>query len=472
MASSGEALDVVVLGCGAAGVAAALAAAETVLEGDTPLSVTLLERTDSEHRGGSTRYTGAFLRVNKDLTPADHFEEDIAQFSSGQADTTVVRRLAADTQSTLQWVGAHGVAFDALPTSFLTSSRPRTLPVGGGKAIVDSLATAAQESGAAIRYRMTGLSLEVDDSGALSGISARNNATGLLETVKCRAVVLASGGFEGDARLLAQYLGTHAVNVRNISPGGYENHGEGIRMALQVGAETAGRWDRFHAEPIDPRSNAAEAALMIFPYGLLINKAGVRFVDEGVGTVDESYEDITRAILDQPGGQVYCVGDRKVIDLPGYDRAVMSPEPPIQADTLEGLVEQLDISDRAAFLSTIQSYNDATSDGPFEATRLDHLATRGLVPKKSNWARAIDTPPYVAWPFACSIVFTFGGLAADSEARVLSCDGIAIPGLYAAGEITGLYYGKYPGATSVLRGLVYGRIAGRNAVKYVREIYS
>ncbi len=460
--------DVVVVGCGGAGVSAALSAAETVLAGDRELTVAIVERTSEAERGGSTRYTGAFLRLQSDFTPAEGFEQEIMAFSEGKSDQRVVHRLGAEAPETLRWMEGHGVSFEALPTGFLTSSRPRLLPVGGGKAIVDTLARKAQQSGVEIVYGLTALRLDLDERGAVRGLLVRDNATGATAIVRCRAVILASGGFEGDERMLTQYLGEDAYHIKNISPGGERNKGEGIRMALEVGAKPGGRWDRFHAEPIDPRSRAEEPAMMIFPYCILVNREGRRFVDEGANTVDERYEEITRAVLRQPGGFVYCVADRKVFDIQGHERAIMSPEPPIEAGTIEELAEQLDLVDREAFVETVRAYSEAVQDGPFHAYRLDGKATANIAPPKSNWARPIDEPPFVAWPISCSIVFTFGGIAADEEARVLSQDDAPIPGLYAAGEITGLYYGKYPGATSVLRGLVYGRIAGRNAVRYVQ----
>ena len=91
---------------------------------------------------------------------------------------------------------------------------------------------------------------------------------------------------------------------------------------------------------------------------------------------------------------------------------------------------------------------------------LDGLATDGLVPRKSNWARPIDRPPFLAWPIIAANCFTFGGLKIDPQARVLNADGEAIPGLYAAGETAGLYYRSYTGSTSVMRGAVFGRLAG------------
>jgi len=121
--------------------------------------------------------------------------------------------------------------------------------------------------------------------------------------------------------------------------------------------------------------------------------------------------------------------------------------------------------DTRALVATVDSYNAACPAGTFKPLALDGLATQeAFAPRKSNWARPLDTPPFLAFPIICGNCFTFGGLKVDAKARVIDADGAAIPGLYAAGETIGLYYGTYAGATSVLRGAVFGRIAGTNAL--------
>src|SRR6185503_20974726 len=118
---------------------------------------------------------------------------------------------------------------------------------------------------------------------------------------------------------------------------------------------------------------------------------------------------------------------------------------------------------------TVAAYNAACTGDPstFDATRCDGLAARGvLAPPKSNWARAVTEPPFLAWPLVGAIAYTFGGLATDVRARVLR-NGGPVPGLYAAGEITGHFYGTAPNAVSVLRAFVFGRIAGREAVSFL-----
>jgi tricarballylate dehydrogenase len=264
--------------------------------------------------------------------------------------------------------------------------------------------------------------------------------------------------------MLTHYVGPRARYLRPVARGGYYNKGEGIRMALAIGAAACGDYGSFHAEPLDPRSGAPEPVVLVFNYGILVNKLGQRFIDEAPATVDATYEAITRIIFEQPEGIAYVVLDSQIDDVPNWKRSVRSDQPPITANSIPELAARLGI-DAAALTATVAGYNAACpATGTFKPLQLDGLATAStLTPKKSNWARPVENPPFLAWPIICGNCFTFGGLKVDSSSRVLDTDGVVIPGLYAAGETIGLYYGTYPGATSVLRGAVFGRIAGTHA---------
>jgi tricarballylate dehydrogenase len=203
--------------------------------------------------------------------------------------------------------------------------------------------------------------------------------------------------------------------------------------------------------------------VLVFNYGILVNKNGVRFVNEAPATVDASYEAITRVIFEQPDGIAFCILDSRIDEVPNWRRSVRSDQPPIAAATLPELAQKLGV-DARELAATVAAYNAACPAGAFKPLELDGLSTQpGYVPKKSNWARRIDKPPFLAFPIICGNCFTFGGLKVDTQARVINADGAVIPGLYAAGETIGLYYGTYAGATSVLRGAVFGRIAGLHA---------
>jgi tricarballylate dehydrogenase len=259
-----------------------------------------------------------------------------------------------------------------------------------------------------------------------------------------------------------RYIGPRSVHLRPICRGGYYNRGDGIRMGLEVGAATCGEFGSFHAEPVDPRSGISEPALFIFPYGVLINKAGQRFVNEAPGTVDAYYERVTRRIYEQDGGMAYVVLDARHMEIPNYRLGIRSDQPPIAAASIEELAGKLDVP-VAQFAATIEAYNKACVPGTWKPLELDGLHTEGLTPPKSNWALPIAQAPFHAYPIMSANVFTFGGLKTDRLGRVLDTLGDAVPGLYAAGEMTGMYYGNYTGSTSVLRGMVFGRIAGAHA---------
>ena len=381
------------------------------------------------------------------------------------ADPTLLETFANAAGPTIAWLKGLGVRFDFLPTQFLTQSQPRLLPVGGGQALVEALAAEAERLGVEFLYETTATGLVRDVDNRVSGLCAKRRDGMALELAGC--VVLASGGFEGNAEMMTRYIGPRSVYLRPICKGGYYNRGEGIEMALAVGAQGCGDFGSYHAEPIDPRSGVAEPSVFIFPYGILVNKDGQRFTDEAPGTVDAHYERVTRRIYEQRDGAAYVVLDAKHMRVPNYRLAIRTDKSPIVADSAAGLARAIGVPEQA-LLATLEAFNRACVSGDYKPLELDYVATRGLTPAKSHWALPIDEAPFHAYPIVSANVFTFGGLKVDPSARVLDRDGEPIAGLYAAGEIMGTYYGNYAGATSVLKGLVFGRIAGADAATTVR----
>lgn len=470
--------DVVVVGSGIAGLSAALSAREAGAR------VTLLERATEAERGGNTRYTEAFLRMKSLDEPADGLEETLLGDFMGYPDPEVVAEVvrdparrsavlrghhvvdpdvveafARDAGATLRWLTTHGVRFDHLPTPFPTTSTSRMAPVGGGLALVESLGAAAAAAGVDTHFRTTARSLVVSGGGAVTGVVTSTPHGPMTFTGR---VVLACGGFQGNAEMMARYFGAAALTTRPVARGGYHNKGEGIEMALAVGATTAGNFGLFHAEPVDPRSGAPEAAVFCFPYGVLVNRLGERFTDEGPMSADACYERVTRQIHAQPGGVAHVVLDARAAAIPNLASSIRTDQPAVTGGTLGELAERIGVpADRLA--RTVAEFNAACPEGTFDHRAPDGLATSGLSPAKSNWARPVAEPPFTAYPIMAANVFTFGGLKTSPFAEVLDRDGYPIAGLYAAGELTGLYYTNYTGSTSVLRGAVFGRIAGREA---------
>lgn len=473
--------DVVVVGCGIAGLSAAVTALQAGAR------VAILERAAREDRGGNTRWTEAMLRMKSESEVADDFEEHFAEnaghyldpelikeasgayenWSSivkvlGFADPELISTFADNAGSAIAWLKSFGVRFDFLPGYFITTCTSRMGPVGGGLALVEALAGWAEQNGADIYYRTTAREFLRASDGAIAGIRATGPDARAFD-LAAPATVLACGGFEGNPEMLAQYLGPRARYLRPVARGGYYNKGEGLRMALAAGAAPSGDFGQFHAEPLDPRSGAPEPIVLVFNYGVLVNRRGERFIDEAPATVDATYESITRVIHEQPEGIAWAVLDARIDDVPNWRRSVRSDQPPVRADSVAELAAKIGV-DAAALQATLDAYNQACAPGDFDALRTDGLATRaGYAPRKSNWARPIDRAPFLAYPIICGNCFTFGGLKVDTRSQVLNTDGDPIPGLYAAGETVGLYYGTYTGATSVLRGAVFGRLAGAAA---------
>lgn len=466
--------DVVVVGGGVAGLSAAVSAAESGAR------VVLVDRAPAHEMGGNTRYTEAFLRMASLEETAEGLAETLVEDFMGHPDPSVVNEAAlnADKQSrlytahhlvdpdqvaefadrapaTLQWMAAHGVVFDFLPTPFLTTSTTRMAPVGGGLAIVESLGAAARALGVEFVLETTARDLVLDGSRVV-GVRCVG-PQGPVEARGC--VVLASGGYQGNAEMMARYHGERAMTTRPVARGGNWNKGEGIEMALAVGAATAGNFALFHAEPVDPRSGAPEAALFCFPYGLLVNIEGKRFVDEARGPVDAWYERTTREIQDQPRGMAWVVMDQQSLSIPAIEAGIRTDQPPVTGGSIAELAARIEVPVEA-LEATVSAYNAACGSGDFDPRQPDFLATSGLTPAKSHWARPVDQGPFVAYPIMAANVFTFGGLRTNARAEVVDRDGRAIRGLWAAGEMTGLYHSNYTGSTSVLRGATFGRIAG------------
>jgi tricarballylate dehydrogenase len=468
--------DVVVAGCGVAGLSAAVSARENGAK------VALLERSTREERGGQSRYTEAYLRMKSETEVTDDFETMLAENGSGYidpelveeaaegrsnlgrslaiADPTVLETFANAAGPTIAWLKGFGLRFDFLPTQFLTKSQPRLLPVGGGLALVEALAARAEKLGVDFFYETTATGFALDADDRVTGLRAKQRGHASHEL--SGRVVLATGGFEGSSEMMTRYVGPRSVYLRPVCKGGYYNRGEGIEMALGIGALGCGDFGSYHAEPVDPRSGVAEPSVFIFPYGILVNKDGVRFTDEAPGTVDAYYERVTRRIFEQRDGLAYVILDARHTRIPNYRLGIRTDKPPVEAGSVAELARKIGLP-QARLQQTVDEYNRCCAPGDYRPLQLDNVATKGLDPRKSNWALPIVEAPFHAYPIISSNVFTFGGLKVDAKARVLDRDGEPLAGLYAAGETIGMYYGNYTGATSVLKGLVFGRIAGADA---------
>ncbi len=222
--------------------------------------------------------------------------------------------------------------------------------------------------------------------------------------------------------MMRAHLGAGADTIKLISPGTRFDTGDGIRMATDQGAAISGDWNGMHIEPVDPRSKGSAPIVLVYPYGIVVDQDGRRFMDEGGGLVHETWEAFARDIhFARPNGIAYAILDARLFEIENFGRAIRSEVPPYQSETLEGLAGQIGIPARN-LRETVDGFNAAaTGDmARFDATRCDGLAAADtLTPPKSNWARPIEKPPYLAYPLIGAVAYTFGGLATTEKAEVL-----------------------------------------------------
>jgi tricarballylate dehydrogenase len=450
---------VVVVGAGIAGLSAALTIREM---GGTAV---VLERAPKEERGGNTRFSNAAIRaVAEEGRPGLTREQYLADFdkvTEGRADPELARLVVDNSRDTRRWLMDHGVVpYD-----------PSLGRWNMGADLSDALFIAAEEAGVQVLYESRAASLIEDENGIRGVIVERG---GRREELRGDGVIVAAGGFEANPEWRARYLGPgwDLVKVR----GSRFNTGDGLRMALEAGAMPYGHWSGCHTTNWDtnaPEQNTLDLATVFkrdsFNHGIMVNRRGERFQDEGEDLSGLIYARLGRIIQAQPRGVAWQIYDGKAVPLlPPEYHAPQSNR--VVADTLDELAGKVDGIDRERFLATVHEYNAAVRDDrPFDPSRKDGRSTVGLAIPKSNWARRIDEPPFEAYGVTTGITFTFGGVRIDLDARVLDADGHAIPGLYAAGEMVGgLFYHNYPGGAGLTSSAVIGRVAGRSAVADAR----
>jgi tricarballylate dehydrogenase len=303
--------------------------------------------------------------------------------------------------------------------------------------------------------------------GRVQGVRAQT-PDGLMD-IHAGAVILACGGFEASDERRARYLGAEweKVHVR----GTRHNTGELLDRLNALGARLGGHLDGAHAVPVDAGSpelgdlNLGDlTARLSYPLGIMVNRDARRFIDEGMDFKSYSYTVMGPAILRQPGGVAYQIFDQQTVER--LEARYGSGSPPAIAETIEALAEKLDLTPEA-LVQTVKTYNDAVQEGAFNPAIKDGKRTQGIEPAKTNWALRLDTPPFVAYSVRCGITFTYGGVMVSDAGEVLHRNGAPIPGLYAAGEITGgIFYHNYPSGAGLMLGAVFGRIAGSGAAAF------
>ena len=337
--------------------------------------------------------------------------------------------------------------------------------------LIESLNNRAEELGIDVWYDAKAVKLTTKEDAIYSVNVIQGDKT--IE-VKTTSVVLACGSFEANKEMRKAQLGEEWGNA--LVRGTEFNTGDGIQMALEIGAQKYGQWSGCHSIGTDqnaPRVGDFKKPGDIFkkhsyPLGIMLNEDGKRFVDEGADFRNYTYAKYGREILKQPNHVAYQIYDNQVRSLlrEEYD---LEEATYYKADTLEELVGLLPVN-RTEFLHTIHTYNDAVQERDYKPSEKDGKGTVGIQPAKTNWALKIEEGPFYAFPVTCGITFSFGGLHVNSSGHVLAKDETPIQGLFAAGEmIGGIFYDNYPGGSGLMSGAVFGKLSGTSAAQYVIE---
>ncbi|KPQ05120.1 MAG: tricarballylate dehydrogenase [Rhodobacteraceae bacterium HLUCCA12] len=458
---SNDGWDLIVVGGGNAALCAAIVAAESGRK------VLILESAPKVYRGGNSRHTRNFrcmhqgpLSVLTDAYEEDEYFDDLMRVTKGVTDEKLARLTIRESEKCLPWMEAHGVRFQPSLSGTLSLSRTNAFFLGGGKALVNAYYNTAEELGVAVVYdaEVRHVHLERD---RFTYVDV--NIRGQEHRIFGKSAVLASGGFQADLDWLTRAWGPSAANF--LIRGTPYNRGIVLRDMLDQQAESVGDPTQCHAVAIDGRAPKFDGGIVTrldcVPFSIVVNRDGERFYDEGEDVWPKRYAIWGRLVAAQPEQVGYSIIDSKSLDL-----FMPSVFPPVKADTLEELGEALGISGNE-LQKTIAEYNAACRPGTFHPTELDGLATEGLEPPKTNWARPIDTPPYYGYTLRPGVTFTYLGLKVDETARVHTISG-PLANVWAAGEImAGSILGQgYLAGFGMTIGTVFGRIAGKEAANH------
>jgi tricarballylate dehydrogenase len=482
--------DVVVVGGGNSGLCAAISAAES------GASVLLAERAGEAERGGNAAFSAGGMRVAyasaEDLMPLlenlpeeklratdfgsydeSQFLDDLTRLADGRVEEELASTIVSLSLETVTWLADKDVRFQPIygRQAFEVGGRFRfwgglTIEVvGRGAGLIQKLYALARSAGVDIRYQASGSALALAD-GRVAGVWL--DVEGSRQHVPAKAVILASGGFQVNAEWRTRYLGPNWDQVKVC--GTRHNTGDGIRMALNADAIPWGNWAAAHAVPWDLNApvvgNLAVGdgyQKLSYPFGIMVNIHGQRFLDEGADFRNYTYATYGKAILGQPKQLGWQIFDDKTTHLL-RDEYRTKGTTKVVANDLEKLASDMGV-DVDQFVQTVREFNAAVDTTKmFDPNIKDGLATRGLTPNKSNWANPIDAPPFEAYGVTCGITSTYGGLRVTPKAEVVNKRGRPIPGLYACGEMVGgLFFENSPGGTALTAGAVLGRQAGREA---------
>ena len=456
---AGSAPDIVVIGGGNAALCAAITAAEAGAR------VRILEAAPKPYRGGNSRHTRNFRCMHDgplgpltDSYSEEEYFADLMKVTGGKTDEHLARLAIRSSEACLPWMRDHGVRFQPSLSGTLSLSRTNAFFLGGGKGLVNAYYRTAEKLGVEVLYDAAVTHLQVEDGRVQEVIYSHQDKE---QRVSPKAVIVASGGFQADTDWLARAWGPAAKNF--LIRGTPYNRGVVLKDLLDQGIEQVGDPTQCHAVAIDGRAPKFDGGIVTrldcVPFSIVVNKHGERFYDEGEDVWPKRYAIWGRLVANQPDQVGYVIIDAKSLEL-----FMPSVFPPIKADTLEGLAEKLEVPP-ARLRETVDAFNAACGDtGGFHPTELDGVATTGLEPPKTNWARPITEPPFYGYTLRTGVTFTYLGLKVDENAQC-SIGNQPVHNLWAAGEtMAGSILGQgYLAGFGMTIGTVFGRIAGREA---------
>jgi tricarballylate dehydrogenase len=485
-----ERCDVIVIGGGSAAFEAAIAAHEHGAE-----KIVMLEKAPETEYGGNARYSGtgfrfwhAGLEEIREFVPGlepdyfnslqispytrEAFSADLARMTLGRMDEGLARTLVEQSNAAIHWMKDIGIVWELLKEHAKIGNKryfERGIAIhvaGGGVGQLEQWRRIAAQRNIEIRFSCP-VSAIHGNMHRVEGVHICNQDHEY--DLQARAVIACAGGFQANAEMRARYLEGNAdlVKVR----GSKHDTGEVLNYLLALGAASSGHWQSGHMSPIDAKAPAFETpqhadgrgntqSRYDYPFGISVNALGLRFFDEGEAQHSYTYAKTGRTILAQPGAVAWQIYDRTGIAQHRYPHHKATFE---EAAGIPELALKIGLAPEV-LVHTVEEFNAACRDDVvFDPTRPDGKKTHGLPISKSNWAGRIETPPFRAYPVTCGITFTFGGVKIDSGARVLNALHEPIKGLYASGDIVGLFFHNYPSFTGQTRNAVFSRLAGRHA---------
>ncbi|MFY7960121.1 MAG: FAD-dependent tricarballylate dehydrogenase TcuA [Elsteraceae bacterium] len=455
--------DVLVIGGGNAALCAAITAREAGRR------VMILERAPKTYRGGNSRHTrnlrcmhDAPTNILTDAYTEDEFFTDLLRVTGGETNEPLARMAIRASSDCTAWMERRGARFQPPLGGTLHLGRTNAFFLGGGKALLNALYATAQKLGIEVHYdaRVTNVVMQ-----ERAFKSAEVDFAGVNKTVTAGAVVIASGGFESNLAWLREAWGPAADNF--LIRGTPYNEGDVLKNLLNQGAEKVGDPTQGHCVAIDARApkfdGGISTRLDCVSLGVVVNRDGLRFYDEGEDFWPKRYAIWGRLVAQQPDQIGYSLIDQKAIG-----RFMPSVFPAIKADSVGELAAKLGLP-VAQTVETVERFNAAVRPGTFDHAVLDDCRTEGLTPEKTHWAQRIDKPPFYGYPLRPGVTFTYLGLKVNERAQVTFGNGEPSRNLFAAGEVmAGNILGKgYVAGIGMTIGTVFGRIAGKEAAHAV-----